>query len=130
MDDEPITELRPVAFPQVFGYLCDPTDNPSGREALAICLTEYCTRHELALRGVFTDREWTATVHSRAFIGLLHAIELPGTYGVVVPAPSHLGPQRIATERRRRITATGARLIVVRTARPTRDAGRLRRGDM
>ncbi|WP_316762542.1 hypothetical protein [Streptomyces herbicida] len=119
MDDELITERRPVAFPQVFGYLRHVTSGPARHAALIGCLAEYCGRHELSLRGVFTDREVAVAVRSPAFIGLLDALGLPDTYGVVVPALSHMGPKHIAGPRRRQIAATGIRLIVVRSTRPT-----------
>lgn len=122
MDDELITERRPVAFPQVFGYLRHATRNPARHSALVSCLTEYCRRHELALCGVFIDRDTTAAIRSPAFVGLVDALELPDTYGAVIPALNHLGPKGLSAERRRRITAAGARLIVVRTSKPTTGA--------
>lgn len=118
MDDELITERRSVAFPQVFGYLRHVTGGLTRHAALIDCLTEYCRQHELTLGGVFTDRDPAVAVHSPAFVGLLDALELPGSYGAVVPALSHLGPQRVVAERKRQITATSARLIVVRTVGP------------
>ncbi|WP_329336182.1 hypothetical protein OG866_18870 [Streptomyces sp. NBC_00663] len=120
MDDELITERRPVAFPQVFGYLRHA--NPARHSALVSCLTEYCRRHELALCGVFIDRDTTAAIRSPAFVGLVDALELPDTYGAVTLALNHLGPKGLNAERRRRITAAGARLIVVRTSKPTTGA--------
>lgn len=48
-------------------------------------------------------------------MGLLDTLELPNTYGIVIPVLSHLGPKRIASERRQQITATSTRLIVVRS---------------
>ncbi|MEU0210792.1 hypothetical protein ABZ235_19595 [Streptomyces canus] len=119
MDDELITERRPVAFPQVFGYLRHVTGGLPRHAALVDCLTEYCDRHELALCGVFTERDRTVVIRSPAFVGLLDALELPDTYGAVVPALSHLGPKGLGTERERQIAATGARLIVVRPLTPT-----------
>ncbi|MFF4567851.1 hypothetical protein [Streptomyces sp. NPDC001435] len=119
MDDQLITERRPVAFPQVFGYLRHLTGGPARHAALIGCLAEYCRRHELSLRGVFTDREVAVAVRSPAFVGLLDALGLPDTYGVVVPALSHMGPKHIAGPRRRQIAATGSGLIVVRITRPT-----------
>jgi hypothetical protein len=118
MDDELITERRRVAFPQVFGYLRYVTGGLVRHAALVACLTDYCSRHELALCSVFTDRDATVAIRSPAFIGLLDALELPDAYGTVVPALSHLGPRNIANERKRRITATGTRLIVVRSLKP------------
>jgi hypothetical protein len=53
-------------------------------------------------------------IRSPAFVGLVDALELPEIYGAVVPALSHLGPKSIGAERKRQITATGARLVVVR----------------
>ncbi|MFB6933089.1 recombinase family protein [Streptomyces chartreusis] len=122
MDDDLITERRPVAFPQVFGYLRPVTGGLPRHAALVDCLTEYCELHELALCGVFAERDSTMTIQSPAFVGLLDALELPDAYGVVVPAPSHLGPKGLSTERKRRITKAGARLIVVRHFTPTTES--------
>jgi hypothetical protein len=118
MDDELITEHRPVAGPHVFGYLRHVTGGLARHAALIECLAEYCRWHELSLCGVFRDRAKPVAVRSPAFVGLLDALELPGTYGAVIPAVCHLGPQRIAGERERLITATGVRLFVVRSATP------------
>ncbi|MFF0029724.1 hypothetical protein ACFYS7_16255 [Streptomyces avermitilis] len=120
MDDELITERRSVAFPRVFGYLRHITGGMARHAALVGCLTEYCQQHELTLGGIFTDRDAAVASHSAAFVGFLDALEMPDSYGAVVPALSHLGSKRVAAERKRQITATGARLIVVRTVRPTR----------
>lgn len=119
MDDDLITERRPVAFPLVFGYLRHVTGGLPRHAALVDCLTEYCDRHELALCGVFTERDSTVITRSPAFVGLLDVLELSDAYGAVVPALSHLGPKGLGTERERQITAIGARLIVVRPLTPT-----------
>ncbi len=119
MDEELITERRPVTGPHVFGYIRHVTGGQARHAALVDCLTEYCRRHELTLCGVFTDREATVTVRSPAFVGLLDALELPDTYGTVIPVLSHLGPKHTANERKRQITATSTRLIVVRSTRAT-----------
>ncbi|MEU6539791.1 hypothetical protein [Streptomyces sp. NPDC047000] len=119
MDDDLITERRSVACPQVFGYLRHVTGGPARHVVLVDCLTKYCRQHELTLCGVFTDHETTVAVRSPAFVGLLDALELPDTYGAMVPSLSHLGPKRVVSERQRQITATGTRLIVVRPIRPT-----------
>ncbi|CCK28306.1 hypothetical protein BN159_3927 [Streptomyces davaonensis JCM 4913] len=119
MDDEPLTERRPVTGPRVFGYLRHVTGGAARHTALTGCITEYCRRHELTLCGVFTDREPAVAFRSPAFVGLLDALELPDTYGTVTPALGHLGPRPVAAERKRRISATGARLITVRSTRPT-----------
>lgn len=114
MEDEPITERRPVTGPHVFGYLRHITGGPARHAALVDCLAEYCRRHELTLCGVFTDREVTTAVRSPAFVGLLDSLELPDTYGALIPARGHLGPRRIAAERERQITARSPRLLIVR----------------
>jgi hypothetical protein len=114
MDDEVITE-RPVAFPKVFGYLRYAAGGPARHAALADCLAEYCRQHELTLCGVFTDRQAAMALHSPAFVGLLNALELPDTYSAVVPALSHLGPERLVPERMRQIAEKGTRLIVIRS---------------
>jgi hypothetical protein len=122
MDDELITERRSVAFPRVFGYLHHVSGGLARHTALVDCLTEYCRQHELSLCCLFTDR-LTADVRSPAFVGLLDSLELPDTYGTVVPALSHLGPRRVAAARKQQIKATSTRLIVVRSSRPTTDHG-------
>ncbi|MER6082354.1 hypothetical protein [Streptomyces sp. NPDC001833] len=122
MDDEVITERRHVAFPRVFGYLRHISGGLARHAALVDCLTEYCRRHELTLGGVFTDRDATVAIRSAAFVGLVDALQLPDTYGALVPALSHLGPKGIGAERRRQITATSTRLLVVRPFTPTRDS--------
>lgn len=122
MDDELITERRRVAFPQVFGYLRHVTGGPARHTALVDCLTDYCRRHELALCGVFTERDATVAIRSPAFVGLLDALELPEIYGAVVPSLSHLGPRGIGTERKRQIGRTGDRLIVVRSFKSTAES--------
>jgi len=118
MEDETITERRSVAGPHVFGYVRHINGGPARHAALIDCLTEYCHRHELTLCGVFTDREPAVAIRSPAFVGLLDTLELPDAYGAVIPASSHLGPRRIATERERQIAVTDTRLIVVRPMTP------------
>ncbi|WP_405907718.1 hypothetical protein OG742_22620 [Streptomyces sp. NBC_00828] len=123
MEDEPITERRSVAGPHVFGYVRHITGGLARHAALVDCLTEYCRRHELTLCGVFTDREPTVAIRSPAFVGLLDTLELPDAYGAVLPARSHLGPRRIATERERQIVVTSTRLLVVRSMAPRSSHG-------
>ncbi|MGW9026509.1 hypothetical protein ACWGQ5_20390 [Streptomyces sp. NPDC055722] len=123
MDDELITERRVVAGPRVFGYLRRITGSLARHRALVECLTEYCRWHELTLCGIFTERDAAVSIRSPAFVGLLDVRELPDTYGAVIPALSHLGPQNIAGERKRQITAASARLFVVRSAKRTTNRG-------
>ena len=82
-------------------------------------LADYCRKHELRLSGVFTDRDVRSRPASAAFTGLLDVLVLPGVYGVIAPAMSHLGPKAIAAERGRQIEVAGSRLLLVRRARPT-----------
>ncbi|WP_250853030.1 hypothetical protein [Streptomyces rhizosphaericus] len=120
---EPLTEHRRVNGPVVYGFL-RLVNVPEARQiALTATLAEYCRRHELLLSGVFTDRNATAGPISPAFTGLLDVLALPGTYGVVLPSVSHLGPKAIATERENRIESAGPRLLLARRARDTRPAG-------
>lgn len=86
MDDEPLTELRPVTGPRVFGYLRHIAGSAARHTALAGCLTEYCRSHELTLCGVFTDREPAVVIRAPAFVGLLDVLELPDAYGVLQSA--------------------------------------------
>ncbi|MGW1073909.1 hypothetical protein [Streptomyces sp. NPDC002537] len=115
---ELITERRRVNGPYVYGYLRRTASGAARHTALADSLAEYCRQHELTLCGLFTERGATAEVNSPTFAGLLDVLALPDAYGVILPARSHLGPQRIAAERERRIDALSTRLIVIRAAAP------------
>ncbi|MFE9458945.1 hypothetical protein [Streptomyces californicus] len=110
---EPLTEHRGVSDPVVYGYLWLVRVSPARQMALNEALAEYCRQHELMLSGVFTERD-TGSGPSVAFTGLIDVLELPDTYGVVLPAASHLGPKGIAAPRQAQITASGARLLLVR----------------
>ncbi|GAT68856.1 hypothetical protein PS9374_04521 [Planomonospora sphaerica] len=107
-----LTEQLPVPGPVVYGYLRPMHASIVRVRALREALAEYCHQHELSLAGVFTER----SPASPAFTGLLDALALPGSYGVVVPALSHLGPRATAQERRKEIVQRGARLLLVRGA--------------
>ena len=109
---EPITELRQVNRPVVYGYLRVPRASAARREALVTALAAYCQQHELSLSGLFTEPG--AQGATPAFVGLLDVLELPDFYGVVLPTASHLGPRGTAAERRLHIKAAGARLLLVR----------------
>ncbi|MFF4408455.1 hypothetical protein ACFY1P_29425 [Streptomyces sp. NPDC001407] len=114
---EPLTEHRRVSGPAVYGFL-RLVNVPAAREtALEQSLAEYCRQHELTLSGVFTERG--TEVNSAAFTGLLDTLEVPGTYGLVLPSASHLGPKAIAVVRGKRIAETGARLLLVRRDAPS-----------
>ncbi|MFF2506346.1 hypothetical protein ACFVTY_23590 [Streptomyces sp. NPDC058067] len=117
---EPLTEHRAVSGPIVYGFLRLVRDSQARKDALVASLAEYCRSHELQLSGVFTDRDATAGPASVAFTGLLDVLALPGVYGVVAPAMSHLGPKAIGTERGRRIEAAGSRLLLIRKPRTAR----------
>lgn len=108
-----------MSGPYVYGY-ARRTSSQARLASLVESLAEHCRQHELTLCGVFIERGAVVAVRSPAFVGLLDVLELPHTYGVVMPARSHLGPRRIAAERERQIGDTRARLIVVRSARPRR----------
>ncbi|MFG3426112.1 hypothetical protein [Streptomyces californicus] len=110
---EPLTEHRGVSGPVVYGFLRLVRVSRARQDALHDALAEYCRRHELALHGIFTERT-AGTERSAAFTGLLDVLELHDTYGIVLPAFSHLGPKAIAVPRQARITAAGARLLLVR----------------
>ncbi|WP_116211644.1 hypothetical protein [Streptomyces olivoreticuli] len=113
---EPLTEHRRVSGPVVYGFL-RLVNVPAARgAALEQSLAEYCHRHELTLSGLFTER--IAEVDSAAFTGLMDALEVPGTYGVVLPSASHLGPKAIAAARSNRIAASGVRLLLARKETP------------
>ncbi|WNF28784.1 hypothetical protein RI138_19200 [Streptomyces sp. C11-1] len=114
---EPLTERRRVSGPLVYGFLRLVNVSGAREVALTASLAEYCRQHELTLSGVFTDRTAMAGPVSGAFTGLLDVLALPDTYGVVLPAASHLGPKTTAAERKRRIETAGARLLLVRGTR-------------
>ncbi|MGW1196521.1 hypothetical protein ACWD4B_11800 [Streptomyces sp. NPDC002536] len=113
---EPLTEHRHVSGPVVYGFLRLDNVSPARAAALELSLAEYCRQHELSLCGLFTER--IVTVNSAAFTGLMDVLDVPGTYGVVLPSAPHLGPKGIAAGRRQRITATGARLLLARKDTP------------
>lgn len=119
---EPLTEHRGVSGPVVYGYLRLVRVSLARQAALNEALEEYCRQHELALSGVFTERD-TGSGSSAAFTGLVDVLELPATYGVVMPAASHLGPKDIAAPRQAQIAAAGARLLLVRGPGRRRPAG-------
>ncbi|WP_405003210.1 hypothetical protein [Kitasatospora purpeofusca] len=112
---EPLTEHRPFNGPVVYGFL-HLVKTAAGRDsALTAALTEYCRQHELLLGAVFTER--TAPdqdERSAAFTGLLDVLALPDTYGVVLPAATHLGPRALATARRKRLAEAGTRVLLLR----------------
>jgi hypothetical protein len=124
MSMQPLTEHRLVYGPVVYGYLRLTKTAAAWRAALAETLAEYCRQHELRLSGVFTERPATTEIRTAAFTGLLDVLALPETYGVVLPAISHLGPRAMADQREKQIIAAGARLLPVRPARPSRPPGR------
>ena len=106
--------------PIVYGYLRLPKKAAARQTALTAALAEYCRSHELVLGAVFIERGDTTSAPSVAFTGLLDVLDLPDVYGVVLPAASHLGPKPIAAERRRQITGSGVRLMLVRRSRTSR----------
>ncbi|WP_331726399.1 hypothetical protein [Streptomyces sp. NBC_00470] len=128
---EPLTEHRQVNGPVVYGFLRLLRVSRARQDALVAALAEYCRNHELQLSGIFIDRDASTGPASAAFTGLLDVLALPDVYGVIAPAPSHLGPKAIAAQRRRRIEASGSRLLLVRgprTAhRPVPRSGPVRR---
>ncbi|MYS22233.1 hypothetical protein GA0115240_139214 [Streptomyces sp. DvalAA-14] len=117
---ELLTEHRPVNGPVVYGFL-HLAKAPAGRAgALTSALTEYCRWHELVLGAVFIEHtapdetELHEPGRSAAFTGLLDVLALPDTYGVVLPAASHLGPRTLAAARRLRLAETGTRVLLLR----------------
>ncbi|MGW2508265.1 hypothetical protein ACWC0A_02335 [Streptomyces scopuliridis] len=120
---ESLTEHRGVNGPVVYGFLRLVNVSTARETALSASLAEYCRQHELLLSGVFTDRTAPGGHGSAAFTGLLDVLALPDTYGVVLPAASHLGPKVIAAQRERELATAGVRLLLVRGTRKPRPAG-------
>jgi hypothetical protein len=112
----PLTECRPVPGPLVYGYLRLSACSRARRLALTRALATYCGQHELLLGGVFTDEPHSNPALSPGFAGLLDALSLEGSYGVVTPSVSHLGSGVTGRARLVRITETGRRLMLVRGA--------------
>ncbi len=118
---EHITERHPVPGPVVYGYLRLSGVQPSRRRALTRALKGYCGDHELQLGGVFTDAGESQTM-SPAFAGLLSVLVMDPTYGVVIPARTHLGSRGLGVERTDLIARTGRRLMVLRDSDTRVDA--------
>jgi hypothetical protein len=110
---EPITEQRQVPGPVVYGYLLLTAACRARRAALSRALAEYCEQHELTLAAVFTDAS-DDTVQAPGFAGLLDALAMEPSYGVVIPTRAHLGHGRTGTSRLAVITGTGRRLMLIR----------------
>ncbi|MDH6135145.1 hypothetical protein P3T37_004555 [Kitasatospora sp. MAA4] len=109
-----LTEHRLIHGLVVYGFLRMAATAAARHRALSEVLAQYCTQHELTLCGVFTERESASAAKSAAFAGLLDVLALPDTFGVVMPAASHLGPRAIAGERKMQIRAARARLLLIR----------------
>ncbi|TQF04583.1 hypothetical protein E6W39_23075 [Kitasatospora acidiphila] len=124
---EPLTEHRPLNGPVVYGFLHLVKASAGRGSALTAALTEYCRQHELLLGAIFTERTAPAQgERSAAFVGLLDVLALPDTYGVVLPAASHLGPRAVATARRKRLAEADTRVLLLRPpgrARESPDRG-------
>jgi len=75
--------------------------------ALTRALLAYCGQHELLLGGVFTDEPLASPVLSPGFAGLLDALSVEGSYGVVAPSAAHLGAGVAGRARLAKITETG-----------------------
>ncbi|MGW1976547.1 hypothetical protein [Streptomyces sp. NPDC001889] len=110
---EPLTEQRSVDQPAVYGFLRLPPGARGQHTALREALVDHCRRHELDLRGVFTEH--TDAVRGEEFNALVDALtKLPRSYGVVIPSPAHLGSRAQAAARRAQIVRIGARILAIR----------------
>jgi hypothetical protein len=107
----PLTERRPVPGPLVYGYLRMAACSRARRVALTRALVAYCCQHELLLGGVFSDEPFSGVVLTPGFAGLLDALTLDGSYGVVTPSAAHLGPGVTGRARMQEITATVAQAV-------------------
>jgi len=110
----PLTEWRPVPGPLVYGYLRLAACSRGRRAALTRALVAYCSQHELLLGGVFSDEPFGGLVLTPGFAGLIDALALEGSYGVVTPSAAHLGSGVTGRARIQKITATGRRLMLIR----------------
>lgn len=123
-----LTEHRPINGPVVYGFLHLAKATAGRGDALTAALTDYCRRHELLLGAVFTERissdgnALDGSGRSVAFTGLLDVLALPDTYGVVLPAASHLGPRPVAAARRIRLAEAGTRVLLLRTPHRGRES--------
>lgn len=117
---ELLTEHRPVNGPLVYGFLHLVKTTAGRATALTAALTDYCRLHELLLGAVFTERVAPdetppgEPARSAAFTALLDVLALPGVYGVVLPAASHLGPRAVAAARHIQLAEAGTRVLLLR----------------
>jgi hypothetical protein len=65
---------------------------------------------------VFTDEPLASPVLSPGFAGLLDALSLDGSHGVVAPSAADVGAGVSGRARLQQITETGRRLMLVRGA--------------
>lgn len=108
-----LTEARLAEGFVVYGFLRLTCLTERRHTALMTVIEAYCRQHDLILGGVFSERP-CERIRTPAFVGLLDALQMDGTHGVVIPSPPHLGPKRIATLRTEQIKSLGAHLLPVR----------------
>ena len=108
-----LTEARIAEGFVVYGFLRLTCLTERRQAALMTVIEAYCRQHDLILGGAFSEHP-CERIRTPAFVGLLDALQMDGTHGVVIPSPSHLGPKRIATLRTEQIKSLGARLMPVR----------------
>jgi hypothetical protein len=121
-----LTEHLHVTGPIVYGFLRLPAPNPARRNALTWALSHYCDQHELSLAAVFTDvADLSApdAVCTPGFVGLLDAIAAQPGYGVLMPAPTHVGGPDVRERRSGLLKAAGLRLMFCRTGSEPLPAG-------
>jgi len=109
-----ITEQRPCAFPLVYGFVRVPGSRRARWSALDATIRMFCSEHELTLGDVFVERCGLPYSPGPAFAGLLTALAIPHTYGVVLPSAAHLGRREVAMRRRNQLEQIGVRLLVIR----------------
>jgi hypothetical protein len=107
---DPLTEQHTVNWPIVCGYLRLAGLSTAKQRALTTAINQYCIDHELVLGGFFREDRASPDL---AFAGLLQALTTRRMYGVIVPAAAHLGPKDLALNRRRKIDAAGAQLLLM-----------------
>jgi hypothetical protein len=100
----------------VHGYLRTTIARGSFVRGCQRALRMYCERNRLRLCSVFVDRlADPSQVDAPGFGGLCDVLSLPDSFAAVVIDAAHLSPdQAVRAVLARRLTATGARLIIAR----------------
>lgn len=115
--------------PLVYGYVRSSLDRPEYVAGCREALQTWCAREGWHLGGVFTDVGSSLDIEGRiGFRGLLDAVAMPASSGVVLVDGAHLASRvEVVTELVRLIRRTGAAIRIMDGGLPP-DAERLCQG--